>query len=306
MGHHKTSMLQDVEGARTLEIDALLGSVVELARRTNTPTPHIDTVYALTKLLAKTSTRTIINCGVQIRYECSRVSGKEILRKVRCRDAARHALLFGGRGGFRGTKLAERSGGEKPRFMPAAAARAAASKWPNRCKEVHEFALKILGMTLVRIKQAPRKTGQAIAGRGGCRHTQGALRRHGGRPSHAARDLMASSEGGMEIEEVAAHHPEKIHKVAIDPDAGLTDAQADDVARKIGVPSVSGAARKFMHGLYRAFGNAMHRWRNQSLIITGGGDVLALDAKFNFDSMRCSGIRKSLPCAIWTRKTGRS
>ena len=54
VGHHKTSMLQDVEGARTLEIDAVLGSVVELARRTNTPTPHIDTVYALTKLLAKT------------------------------------------------------------------------------------------------------------------------------------------------------------------------------------------------------------------------------------------------------------
>jgi len=54
VGHHKTSMLQDVEGARTLEIDALLGSVVELARLTKTPTPHIDTVYALTKLLAKT------------------------------------------------------------------------------------------------------------------------------------------------------------------------------------------------------------------------------------------------------------
>jgi len=54
VGHHKTSMLQDVEATRTLEIDALLGSVVELARLTDTPTPHIDTVYALTKLLAKT------------------------------------------------------------------------------------------------------------------------------------------------------------------------------------------------------------------------------------------------------------
>jgi len=54
VGHHKTSMLQDVESARTLEIDALLGSVVELARLTDTPTPYIDTVYALTKLLAKT------------------------------------------------------------------------------------------------------------------------------------------------------------------------------------------------------------------------------------------------------------
>jgi 2-dehydropantoate 2-reductase len=54
VGHHKTSMLQDVEAARTLEVEALLGSVVELARLTGTPTPHIDTVYALTKLLAKT------------------------------------------------------------------------------------------------------------------------------------------------------------------------------------------------------------------------------------------------------------
>jgi 2-dehydropantoate 2-reductase len=47
-------MLQDVEARRPLEIDALLGSVVELARLTDTATPHIDTVYALTKLLAKT------------------------------------------------------------------------------------------------------------------------------------------------------------------------------------------------------------------------------------------------------------
>ena len=54
VGHHKTSMLQDVEAARTLEVDALLGSVVEMARLTDTATPHIDTVFALTKLLART------------------------------------------------------------------------------------------------------------------------------------------------------------------------------------------------------------------------------------------------------------
>ncbi|MGO9995139.1 MAG: 2-dehydropantoate 2-reductase [Steroidobacteraceae bacterium] len=53
VGHHKTSMLQDVEAARELEVDALLGSVIELARLTETPTPHLDTVYALTKLLAR-------------------------------------------------------------------------------------------------------------------------------------------------------------------------------------------------------------------------------------------------------------
>jgi 2-dehydropantoate 2-reductase len=54
VGRHKTSMLQDVEAGRAPEIDALVGSVVELGRLTDTPTPHIDTVYALTKLLAKT------------------------------------------------------------------------------------------------------------------------------------------------------------------------------------------------------------------------------------------------------------
>jgi 2-dehydropantoate 2-reductase len=53
VGHHKTSMLQDVEAGRDLEVDALLGAVVELGRLTETPTPHLDTVYALTRLLAK-------------------------------------------------------------------------------------------------------------------------------------------------------------------------------------------------------------------------------------------------------------
>jgi 2-dehydropantoate 2-reductase len=53
VGEHKTSMLQDVEAGRVLEIDALLGSVIELARLTGTPTPHLDTVYGLTKLLGE-------------------------------------------------------------------------------------------------------------------------------------------------------------------------------------------------------------------------------------------------------------
>jgi 2-dehydropantoate 2-reductase len=52
VGHHKTSMLQDVEAGRPLEIDALLGSVIEMARLTDTPSPNLDAVYALTKLLA--------------------------------------------------------------------------------------------------------------------------------------------------------------------------------------------------------------------------------------------------------------
>jgi 2-dehydropantoate 2-reductase len=56
VGHHKTSMLQDIEAGRVPELEALLGSVVELARLTHTPTPHIDTVYGLTHQLARAVT----------------------------------------------------------------------------------------------------------------------------------------------------------------------------------------------------------------------------------------------------------
>ena len=54
VGEHKTSMLQDVEHGRVLELDALLGSVIELARITGTPTPHCDAVYACCALLSQT------------------------------------------------------------------------------------------------------------------------------------------------------------------------------------------------------------------------------------------------------------
>jgi 2-dehydropantoate 2-reductase len=53
VGKHKTSMLQDIEAGRAVEIEALVGSVAELGRMTHTPTPHIDTVYALVKLLGR-------------------------------------------------------------------------------------------------------------------------------------------------------------------------------------------------------------------------------------------------------------
>lgn len=55
VGRHKTSMLQDIEAGRAPEIEALVGSVIELGRLTATPTPHIDAVYALTKLLAQST-----------------------------------------------------------------------------------------------------------------------------------------------------------------------------------------------------------------------------------------------------------
>ena len=98
--------------------------------------------------------------------------------------------------------------------------------------------------------------------------------------------LMASSEGGMDIEEVAHSNPEKIHNVVIEPSVGLLDEQADDIARKIGVPEESVVdARTNLQGLYKAY------WETDAslaeinpLILTGSGKVIALDAKFNFDS----------------------
>ncbi len=98
--------------------------------------------------------------------------------------------------------------------------------------------------------------------------------------------LLASSEGGMEVEEVAAHTPEKIHKVWIDPVAGLRDAEADTVAQNIGIPTAAIAqARTVLQGLYRAFveKDAMLAEINP-LVLLADGRVLALDAKFNFDS----------------------
>jgi succinyl-CoA synthetase beta subunit len=97
--------------------------------------------------------------------------------------------------------------------------------------------------------------------------------------------LMASSEGGMDIEEVAAHTPEKIYKVAVDPMAGLTDAEAEMLARKIGLPDKAlGQARDFMKGLYRAFDETDASLAEiNPLILTGDDRVLALDAKMNFD-----------------------
>jgi len=98
--------------------------------------------------------------------------------------------------------------------------------------------------------------------------------------------VMASSEGGMDVEEVAAHTPEKILKVFVDPAVGFSDKEASDLARGIGVPdaSVARAAVEFQK-LYKAY------WETDAslaeinpLILTGSGDIIALDAKFNFDS----------------------
>jgi succinyl-CoA synthetase beta subunit len=97
--------------------------------------------------------------------------------------------------------------------------------------------------------------------------------------------LMASSEGGMEIEKVAADTPEKIHKVFIDPIAGLSVQQAEEIATEIGIPEQSRSqAVKLLQSLYRAFDESdASLLEINPLALTAEKQVIALDAKMNFD-----------------------
>jgi succinyl-CoA synthetase beta subunit len=97
--------------------------------------------------------------------------------------------------------------------------------------------------------------------------------------------VMASTEGGMEIEEVAAKTPEKILKIAIDPATGMEGFHARRLAYGLKLEGKQvGAAVKFMLGMYKAF-TALDASivEINPLVVTGAGDVLALDAKMNFD-----------------------
>jgi succinyl-CoA synthetase beta subunit len=97
--------------------------------------------------------------------------------------------------------------------------------------------------------------------------------------------LIASSAGGVDIEEVAARSPEKIHKAYIDPMVGLTVGQAADIARKIGVPdALVEQAVPLLRGLYNAFDETdASLAETNPLVLTGDGRVVALDAKMSFD-----------------------
>ncbi|MFE5319616.1 ADP-forming succinate--CoA ligase subunit beta [Paenibacillus sp. NPDC056579] len=98
--------------------------------------------------------------------------------------------------------------------------------------------------------------------------------------------MMASEEGGTEIEEVAAHTPEKIFKEVVDPAVGLQAFQARKLAYAINIPTeLVNKAVKFMMALYTAFVDKDCSIAEiNPLVVTGGGDVMALDAKLNFDS----------------------
>ncbi|MEX2415295.1 MAG: ADP-forming succinate--CoA ligase subunit beta [Paenibacillaceae bacterium] len=98
--------------------------------------------------------------------------------------------------------------------------------------------------------------------------------------------MMASEEGGMDIEEVAEHSPEKIFKEVIDPAVGMQAYQARKLAYAINIPTeLVNKTVQFMLSLYKAFVEKDCSIAEiNPLVVTGSGDVMALDAKMNFDS----------------------
>src|SRR5437016_4114093 len=153
--------------------------------------------------------------------------------------------------------------------------------------EVRDLAGKILGMQLVTHQTGPagQKVRRLLIEEGADIRKELYVGMVVDRVSQRV-TLMASSEGGMDIEEVAARSPEKIHKVIVDPVKGLTDAEADEIVRKIGIPNGSvPQARTMLQGLYKAFDETDASLAEiNPLVLTGDGKVIALDAKLNFDA----------------------
>ncbi len=153
--------------------------------------------------------------------------------------------------------------------------------------EVKKYAKEILGKTLITHQTGPEgKVVNKLLVEEGCRikkeyYVAFLLDRQIGRLT-----VMASAEGGMDIEEVAEKHPEKIHRVAIDPAVGLQPFQARQIAFSIGMKDkVASKCAKFLISMYKAFVEKDCSIAEiNPLVETEDGDVIALDCKMNFDS----------------------
>jgi len=154
-------------------------------------------------------------------------------------------------------------------------------------EEVRSYAGEILGKTLITHQTGPEgKEVKRLLIEEGCQIVKEyyiglVVDRGSGRVV-----MMASEEGGTEIEEVAATHPEKIFKEIIDPAVGLQTFQARKLAYSISIPNeLVGKAVKFMQALYSAFVDKDCSIAEiNPLVVTADGNIMALDAKLNFDS----------------------
>jgi succinyl-CoA synthetase beta subunit len=160
-------------------------------------------------------------------------------------------------------------------------------KLARSADEVKEIAGQILGMQLVTHQTGPegQKVRRLLIEEGADIKKEYYVAALTDRATQSVA-MMASSEGGMDIEEVAAKTPEKIIKVFIDPLVGLTDGQALELARGIGVPDASlDQAVDTLKKLYTCYMETDASLAEiNPLILEGNGNIKALDAKFNFDS----------------------
>ncbi|XQU69834.1 Succinate--CoA ligase [ADP-forming] subunit beta [Cupriavidus sp. H18C1] len=213
--------------------------------------------------------------------------GKEILRKYNV-PVPRGIPAFSVEEAL---KAAEQLGGPvwvvKAQIHAGGRGKGGGVKVAKSLDEVKTYASNILGMQLVTHQTGPegKKVNRLLIEEGADIKKELYVSLVVDRVSQKVA-LMASSEGGMDIEEVAAQTPEKIHTLIIEPSIGLTDKDADDIARKIGVPDASlSQARQALQGLYKAFWDTDASLAEiNPMILTGDGKVIALDAKFNFDS----------------------
>ena len=213
--------------------------------------------------------------------------GKEILRKFGVATPRGKACFSVDEA----VKAAESLGGNvwvvKAQIHAGGRGKGGGVKVAKSLADVREHASKILGMTLITPQTGPegRVVKRLFIEEGADIKKELYVGMVVDRASQRV-VLMASSEGGMDIEHVAEHTPEKIHKVAIDPVEGLSMTAAEDVARKIGIPEQAvGQGAAFMQSLYKAFDECDCSLAEiNPLIYTGDNKVLALDAKLNFDS----------------------
>jgi len=159
-------------------------------------------------------------------------------------------------------------------------------KLAKSLEEVEKCAGEILGMTLVTHQTGPEgKKVNLIFIEEGCDIKQEFYAAVVVDRDNSCVGLIASAEGGMDIEEVAAKTPEKIMKVSIDPASGFSGFHGRRLAFGLGLTGKSvGKAVKVFHGLYNAFVSSDCSIAEiNPLVLTGSGDIIALDAKMNFD-----------------------
>ena len=213
--------------------------------------------------------------------------GKELLRKFNVvTPRGKPALSVD-----EAVKVAEELGGKvwvvKAQIHAGGRGKGGGVKVAKSLDEVRKYASEILGMQLKTHQTGPegQKVNRLLIEEGADIKKEYCLAALTDRASQKV-VMMASSEGGMDIEEVAHSHPEKILKEFVDPLLGLTEKQAGNLAFGIGVPAESvPRATELIRGLYTCYMETDASLAEiNPMILEGNGNIKALDAKFNFDA----------------------